>query len=171
VWLYGRAWGDAAWAAAGCLTDLVAVLFQREDQGVDEVAESLAGHAGQLEVLQVVEREGARALGWPSALPGQAWSRLVLCGVKGVVPVSVEAAACDRQSGDSLIVDADTDGVLAAVEFGVHGQAGAAGRRCDRLEQDFMAGQGPAEPIHGDVGEQPCSILFHFEVPEAGDTR
>lgn len=60
--LAARAAGDAAWSTAGCLTDLLAVLFQPGDQGVGQVAELRAGHAGQLGVPQVVEREGARAV-------------------------------------------------------------------------------------------------------------
>lgn len=38
----------------------------------------------------------------------------------------MEAVVCDRQGSDGLVAEADAGGVLTAVEFGVHRQAGAA---------------------------------------------
>ncbi|MBM9506769.1 hypothetical protein ITX44_19855 [Streptomyces sp. KK5PA1] len=58
-----RAAGDAAWSAPGCVAELFAVLFQRGDQSAGQVTESLSGHAGQLGVPQILDREGARAFG------------------------------------------------------------------------------------------------------------
>lgn len=75
--------------------------------------------------------------------------------MEGVVPVAVEAVPGDGQGGDLVVADLDAGGVLVGVEFRVHGQAGLGSGRRDALDDDFMAGQGPAAPVHGDVGEQP----------------
>jgi hypothetical protein len=78
-----------------------------------------------------------------------------MLGVEGVVPVAVEAVPGNGQSGDLVVGDLDAGGVGVGVEFGVDGQAGLGGGRRDAFDDDFMAGQGPAAPVHGDVGEQP----------------
>jgi len=81
--------------------------------------------------------------------PGCSVARL-----QGVVPVAVEAVPGDRHSGEYLVADLDAGGVLAGVELGADAQGGAGGSRRNALDDDFVAGQWPAAPVHGDVGEQ-----------------
>src|SRR6266498_580710 len=75
-------------------------------------------------------------------------------GVNGVVPLAVQAVADDRYLGQLVVTDLDTGGVAGGVELGGHPQPGAGGGRRDRVDDDFVAGQGPPPPVHRDMGEQ-----------------
>ena len=58
----------------------------------------------------------------------------------------------------------DSFGVDGVVEFGGDGQAGAGGGTGDQVDDDFVAGQRLATPVHRDLGEQ---AMFYF-VPLGG---
>ena len=62
-----------------------------------------------------------------------------------------------------LVGDLGAGGVSAVVEFGVDGQPGSGGGGGDGLHDDLLAGQGPAAPVHRDVGEQ--SVLDLVKAP------
>src|SRR5512132_3056500 len=85
-----------------------------------------------------------------------------------VVPLAVEVVPLqDAGAGEGLHVpvgDLDAGGVGGGVQVGADGQTGVGGGRGDRFDDDFVAGQGPAAPVHGDEREQPVLDL----VPLAG---
>ena len=64
-----------------------------------------------------------------------------------------------------LVAHLDPGVVGAGVELGADGQAGAGGGGGDGVDDDLVAGQRPAAPVHGDVGDSGCSIRFHFTSP------
>src|SRR6266496_3145522 len=81
----------------------------------------------------------------------------VASGQQGVVPFPVEGVSPDRalfQGLHLLVGDLDALLVGAGVQSGLDGQPGRGGGRGDRLNNDFVAGQRPAAPVHGDLGEQ-----------------
>ena len=61
----------------------------------------------------------------------------------------------------------DAGGVGAGVEVGADGEPGRGGGGADQVDDDLVAGQRPAAPVHGDLGEQPVLDL----VPLAGARR
>ena len=61
----------------------------------------------------------------------------------------------------------DAGGVGAGVEVGADGQPGGGAGGADQVDDDLVAGQGPAAPVQGDLGEQPVLDL----VPFAGARR
>ncbi len=81
-----------------------------------------------------------------------------MLGVEGVIPVAVEAVAGDRKGGDLVVADLDAGGAGVGVEFGVHGQAGFGGGRRDALDDDFVAGQGPATKSSSRASRRPSVI-------------
>src|SRR5664280_960957 len=92
-------------------------------------------------------------------------------GVEGVVPFAVPVVSGEGavvfEGLDLLVGDFDAGGVAGGVELGVDVQAGAGSGGGDGVDDDFVAGQGPAAPVHRDVGEEP---VFDF-VPFAGARR
>jgi hypothetical protein len=64
-----------------------------------------------------------------------------------------------RQGSHALLADRNTDRVVAGVQDRIDMQATAGAGRRDRLDDHLVAGQGPAPPVHGDVGEQPVLDL------------
>ena len=83
----------------------------------------------------------------------------------------MEAVAVHRQGVDLCVGDLDAGGVGAGVEFGVDRQPGAGGGGGDAVHDDFVAGQRPAAPVHGDVGEQPVLDLVPLRWCPAGSGR
>jgi hypothetical protein len=71
----------------------------------------------------------------------------------------VKLVSGDREGGHLAVADFDADRVGAGVEGGGDGQAGGGGGRADELEDGFVAGQGSASPVEGDLGEQPVFDL------------
>jgi hypothetical protein len=80
-------------------------------------------------------------------------------GPQCVVPVAVPLVAMQGQGIHLPVDDPDSGLVGVCVELGVHRQPSAGGRRGEAVHDDFVARQGPAAPVHGDVGEQP---VLHF---------
>src|SRR6185503_11557154 len=60
------------------------------------------------------------------------------------------------------VADADAGGVGVGVQLCVHAEPGAGGGGGDGLRDDFVAGQGPAAPVEGDVREEPVLDLVPF---------
>ena len=83
-------------------------------------------------------------------------------GVQGVVPVAVPFVAVQGKCRHLLVADRDAGRVGPGVQFGVDVQPGAGGGGADCGHDDLVAGQGPAAPVHGDVGEQPVLDLVPF---------
>ena len=77
----------------------------------------------------------------------------------GVVPVVVEAVIVDRQGLDLFFGVGQAGGVLAGVQLGGDGQPGGRGGGGDQLDDGLVAGQRPAAPVAGDLGEQPVLDL------------
>jgi hypothetical protein len=119
-----------------------------------------AGHAGQPQVGQLLEH-GLAALGGTARrtdvrrLRGAADQ----LGVEGVVPGAVHGVALERQGIQALPADRDARRVVAGVQGGLDPQTAAGAGRRDGLDDDLVAGQRPARPVHGDVGEQPVFDL------------
>src|SRR5215468_3029530 len=82
--------------------------------------------------------------------------------IKGVVPVAVPVVAAEGQRGHLLVADRGAGRVAPGAELRSDAQPGAGSSRCDGRHDDLMAGQGPASPVHGDVGEQPVLDLVPF---------
>jgi hypothetical protein len=80
-------------------------------------------------------------------------------GVEGVVPGAVDGVALDRQGIQALPAGRDARGVLAGVQGGLDAQTAAGAGRRDGLDDHLVAGQWPAPPVDGDVGEQPVLDL------------
>jgi hypothetical protein len=49
--------------------------------------------------------------------------------------------------------------VGAGVEFGADGEPGGGAGGADEVDDDLVAGQRPAPPVQGDLGEQPVLDL------------
>jgi hypothetical protein len=79
--------------------------------------------------------------------------------VEGVVPGAVHGVALDRQGIQALGADRDSGRVVAGVQGGLDTQPAAGAGRRDGLDDHLVAGQWPAPPVHGDVGEQPVLDL------------
>lgn len=60
-----------------------------------------------------------------------------------------------RQRGEAVLTDRDAGGVVAGIQVGLDAQTSPGASRGDRLDNDVVAGQRPATPVVGDVGEQP----------------
>jgi hypothetical protein len=86
---------------------------------------------------------------------GRGAGRARVFRAQGVVPVAVPGVPVQRQGGHLLVADLDPGVIGAGVEVGADGQPGPGGGRGDRVDDDLVAGQRPAPPIHRDVGEQP----------------
>src|SRR5713101_5817755 len=64
------------------------------------------------------------------------------------------------------IADLGPGGAGAVVQHRGDHQPGAGGDRADGVDDDVVAGQRPAAPAQGDLGEQPVlDLVLHFEVP------
>src|SRR5574340_1140264 len=91
--------------------------------------------------------------------------------VERVVPLTVEGMAGEGAIvGEGLhrrVGNLYAGWVFGRVEFGVDGQPGAGRGRGDGLHDDFVTGERPSAPVHGDVGEEPVFDL----VPLAGARR
>ena len=87
--------------------------------------------------------------------------------VQAVIPVAVEVVAGDGQGGHVLVADLDAGRVGAGVEFGADGEPGAGGGAGDEVDDDFVAGQRSAAPVHRDLAEEPVLDL----VPLGGAGR
>ena len=70
--------------------------------------------------------------------------RVGWCGRDGVVPLSVEVVAGDREGVDLFFGVLDADGVGAGVEFGADGEPGGGAGGTDEVDDDLVAGQRPA---------------------------
>src|SRR6266704_6846025 len=92
-------------------------------------------------------------------------------GGEAVVPFGVPVVAAEAPAllevAHLTVADLDALGVLAGVESGGDGQAGTGAGAADQADDDFVAGQRPAAPVHRDVGEQPVLDL----VPLGGAGR
>ena len=62
--------------------------------------------------------------------------------------------------------DLDAAGVGLGVGFGVDGQSGAGRGGADEVDDDLMAGERGASPVHRDVGEQ--AVLDLVPLARAG---
>lgn len=60
-----------------------------------------------------------------------------------------------RQRGEAVLADRKAGGVVAGIQVGLDAQTSPGASGGDRLISDFVAGQRPATPVVGDVGEQP----------------
>ena len=121
----------------------------------------LAGaHPGQPRIGQLGQR-GLAALGRAAGLSGR--RRIRGAGgalrAKGVVPGTAGGVPFQRQRGHPLLADRDAGRVVAAVQHGLDTQPAAGAGRRDGLDDHLMAGQRPAPPVQGDVGEQPVLDL------------
>jgi hypothetical protein len=58
----------------------------------------------------------------------------------------------------------DAVGAVAGVQFGVHSQPSASGGRGDGVDDDLMAPEWAAGPVHRDGREQPVLDLVHLDV-------
>ena len=76
--------------------------------------------------------------------------------MEGVVPVSVECVRLKLWANGVHfgLGDLDPSRVGLGVGFGVHGQSGAGRGGADEVDDDLMAGEWAASPVHRDVGEQ-----------------
>src|SRR4051812_12535442 len=83
-------------------------------------------------------------------------------GSQGVVPVAVPVVAAYGECVVLPVTDLDLGRVGVGVQFGVDAQSGAGGGGGDALHDDLVAGQWPAAPVHGDVGEQPVLDFVPF---------
>jgi hypothetical protein len=88
-------------------------------------------------------------------------------GSHGVVPGAVLRVGGDRQGAQLLGGDGQPERIVAGIEFGLHVQPGAGSGRGDRGEDDLVAGQRAAAPVHRDLREQPVLNL----VPLRGARR
>ena len=71
----------------------------------------------------------------------------------------MEVVAGDGEGVDLLLRVSDAGGVGAGVEFGADGQPGRGAGGADQVDDDLVAGQGPAPPVQGDLREQPVFDL------------
>src|ERR1700733_7298476 len=94
-------------------------------------------------------------------------SRRLLVGRYGVVPLAMEVVARDADCLHLLVGDVDTFRVEVAVDLAADLEASF--RRCgaDELDNNLVADQRLAAPVHGDEGEQ---AMFDL-VPLAGTRR
>jgi hypothetical protein len=88
----------------------------------DQLIQLGGGHPGQLGERRRMGLLFVRGMvGAARSVPGG--------GIEGVVPVSVEGVAADRQGAHLLVADLDPVWVAARIKLGVHGQPGAGGGR------------------------------------------
>ncbi len=85
--------------------------------------------------------------------------------MNGVVPVPVELVANERKGRKLLVGHLHAFRVGRLVEFGPYRETGTGGGCGDELDDDLVAGEGPASPVHGDVGEQPVLDLVPLGCP------
>jgi hypothetical protein len=71
----------------------------------------------------------------------------------------VEIVWGDREGLDLLLGVGDAGGVVAGVELGADGEPGGGAGGTDQVDDDLVAGQRPAPPVEGDLGEQPVFDL------------
>lgn len=71
-----------------------------------------------------------------------------------VVPFAVPGIARDREVFHLPVADLDAGRVLGGVELGGDGQPGGCCGGADQVDDRLVAGQGPAAPVPGDLGEQ-----------------
>jgi hypothetical protein len=62
--------------------------------------------------------------------------------------------AGDREFFHLSVADFDAGRVVVGIELGGDGQPGCRGRGADQVDDRLVAGQGPAPPVPGDLGEQ-----------------
>src|ERR1022692_4393238 len=72
----------------------------------------------------------------------------------GAVPFAVPGIAGDREVFHLPVADLDAGRVGGGVELGGDGQPGGCGGGADQVDDRLVAGQGPAAPVPGDLGEQ-----------------
>ncbi|MDQ1005601.1 hypothetical protein QFZ82_000085 [Streptomyces sp. V4I23] len=83
-------------------------------------------------------------------------------GQQGVVPLAVNLMPDQRQRGEAVLADRDAGGVVTGIQVGLDAQTSPGAGGGDRLDNDFVAGQRPATPVVGDVGEQPVLDFVPF---------
>src|SRR5689334_12844222 len=94
-------------------------------------------------------------------------SRRLLVGRDGVIPFTVEFIVRDVDRVHLLVGHLDAFRVQVGVDLAADLQAGVGRRGADELDDDLMADQWFATPVHGDEGEQ--AVLN--PVPLAGAGR
>ena len=77
----------------------------------------------------------------------------------GVVPRAVETVGVELDAGEVSVRDLLLRGVEGGVQGRADGQARLGRGAADELDDHLMAGQRPAPPVKGDVGEQPVLDL------------
>jgi hypothetical protein len=163
------------WLAAevsGCPSGSAAALFAAALLGASglgrgecggQTFQFRAGHAGQPQVGQLVEHALA-ALGGATFTVGCRRGRVSDgLGMQGVVPGAVHGVTLDRQGGQTFLADRDARRVVAGVHGGLDTQTAAGAGRRNGLDDHLVAGQGPAPPVEGDVGEQPVFDLVPLQ--------
>ena len=70
------------------------------------------------------------------------------------MPLAVEFVANKSDRGEVLVADFNASGVDSSINPCAHLQSLARGGGCDQVDDDFMADQWPASPVHADVREQ-----------------
>ena len=84
-----------------------------------------------------------------------------------VVPVAVEIVGREGDSGQFGLGYLDPFGVVAGVEMGVDLEALVVGSCPDQVDDDLMAGERPAAPVHRHGASEP---VFNA-IPLAGPRR
>src|SRR5260370_27338880 len=84
-----------------------------------------------------------------------------------VVPLAMPGVAGDREVFHLPVADLDAGRVGGGIELGGHSQPGGRGGGADQVDDRLVAGQGPAPPVPGDLGEQ-AGLYF---VPLSGTPR
>ncbi len=111
----------------------------------------LVAHPGQGRLGQQVEDPSASSV---TVCEGYGLAVAGAVGADGVVPGAVRVVVLDRQAPQLGLADRDAQGVAPGVEFGFDPQSAAGLRRRDGVDDDFVAGQRAAPPVHRDVGEE-----------------
>ena len=73
--------------------------------------------------------------------------------------------AFDGQGRHLGVADSDAGGIDGVVEFGMYFQSGARGDGSYEVDDDLMAGQWSATPVHGYVAEESVSLVPLARVP------
>src|SRR4051812_30222364 len=81
-------------------------------------------------------------------------SRRLLVGRDGVIPFTVEFIVRDVDRVHLVVGHLDAFRVQVGVDLAADLQAGVGRRGADELDDDLMADQWFATPVHGDEGEQ-----------------
>jgi len=139
--------GEPGWAAVSG----IAV----RGQGLGQLVQLVWGQPGQCGIGQQI-RVSCRC--WCLRDSGCRDGRGRL-GVQDIVPVTVKGVA-DRWQGRHLgFTNGDSGRIGAGVQLSGDAQSGAGGGRGDGLDDDLVAGQRAASPVHGDVREEPVLDL------------